>query len=173
MTSTNQKRLFLAITAGRLIIFILLLICAQIFPKELPNGNIVIYLYYLLGAAFFFTAIYISWYQRYGLTKGLKNTQVVVDVFLVTITIYLTGGLESPFTFLYSVAIITACLISPDNTGNLSAILCTFFYAFVSILTYRKVDSVDSAFFSFFLNMGAFNTIAVLSVLSGKEAKVG
>ncbi len=165
MKSTEKNKTFLFITAGRLVLFMLLLAAALAFPRAFPGNSAATGISALLAAAFFFTAIYVYWYKRRGLTEWLKNLQTVMDVLLASATVYLTGGVESPFTFLFAIAIITACLLSPDRIGSLSAILSTLSYGFVSILTWRNVASGNQAAFTFFLNMAAFNTVAVLAIV--------
>jgi two-component system sensor histidine kinase PilS (NtrC family) len=164
MKSINSQKIFLTITAGRLLLFLIILAASMAYPQAFSSAGAVRNMSLILGAAFFFTALYIYWYKKRGLTSSLKNTQTVIDVLLASVTVYLSGGLSSPFTFLYSIAIITACLLSPDKIGSLSAVLCTLFYGFVSIITWNQTASASEAAFTFFLNMGAFNLVAVLAV---------
>ncbi len=164
MKSTDTNKKFLFITAGRLVLFLLLLGAAFVFPQAFSIMGAAKYVTMLLAAAFFFTALYIYWYKNRGLTEGLKNVQTVVDVLLASIFVYLTGGVASPFTFLYSIAIITACLLSPERIGSLSAILSTLLYTLVSILTWKTTGSMSEAAFIFFLNMAAFNIVAILAI---------
>ncbi|RUM89563.1 MAG: hypothetical protein DSZ23_03045, partial [Thermodesulfatator sp.] len=171
MKSTNKDRAFLFITGGRLALFILMLGAALFLPGAFSTSRTVFYMSCLLGAAFFFTVVYILWYKKKGLTSSLKNVQTVIDVLLATATVYLTGGLNSPFTFLYSIAIITACLLSPDHIGGLSAILSTLFYALVGVLTWKQAGQADEAALTFFLNMAAFNLVAVLAIYLTKRLK--
>ncbi len=169
MTSTNSHKLFLYITGGRLVLFSLILVASLAFPRAFPSASAVTYMSMLLGAAFFFTALYVYWYRKRGLTSWLKNVQTALDVLLASVTVYLTGGVESPFTFLYSVAIVTACLLSPGRIGSLSAILSTMSYGLVSVLTWGSVGQENQAAFTFFLNMGAFNIVAVLAIYLTKR----
>ncbi len=169
MKSTENNKTFLFITAGRLLLFLLLLAAVMVFPKAFTVSGAFTYVSMLLGAAFFFTAMYVYWYKRRGITEALKNVQTVIDVLLASATVYLTGGLLSPFTFLYAIAIITACLLSPERIGSLAAILSTLFYALVSILTWKHAESGTEAAFTFFLNMAAFNTVAILAIYLTKR----
>ncbi len=169
MKSTNTQKIFLSITGGRLVLFLLILAASLVFPRAFPTAQAVTYMSILLGSAFFLTAVYIYWYRKKGLTSTLKNVQTVLDVLLASVTVYLTGGLASPFTFLYSIAIITACLLSPERIGSLSAILSTLFYTLISILTWKQAGVDNEAAFTFFLNMGAFNTVAVLAIYLTKR----
>ncbi len=171
MASENQTGLFLSITGGRLLIFVLLVAAAALFPGSFSKDLNITYLSLLLGCAFLLTLVWIYWFQRKGLTDSLKNSQTVTDVLLASLAVYLTGGLESRFTFLYSIAIVTACLLGPSRTGGLSALLSTLFYALVCLLTKNNNSSLSQAAFTFFLNMAAFNTVALLALYLSKRLK--
>ena len=172
MTSKNQTGLFLTVTAGRLLIFILLVVVAAIFPGSFSSTVKITYLSWLLGCAFLLTLVWIYWFKKFGLSDLLKSYQTITDVILASLAVYLTGGIESRFAFLYSIAIITSCLLGPRRTGGLSALLSTLFYALVCLLTKDKATSIEQAAFTFFLNMGAFNTVALLALyLSQKLEK--
>ncbi len=171
MSSENQTGLFLSVTAGRLLIFILLVLSAALFPDSFSGSAKITYLSWLLGCAFLLTLIWIYWFQKNGLTDSLKNSQTVSDVCLASIAVYLTGGIESRFTFLYSIAIITSCLLGPRRAGALSALLSTLFYALVCLLTRNQVSSLEQAAFTFFMNMAAFNTVALLALNLSKRLK--
>ncbi len=171
MGLTKDRNIFLLITGGRLVLFLLILGVALFAPEAFPSSKSALYFSIILGSAFFFTAVYIDCFKRWGLTVWLKIMQTVVDVILVSITVYLTGGIDSPFTFLYAIAIITACLLSPDRTGSLSALLSTAFYALIAVGTWQHVGSNAQAGLTFFLNAAAFNIVALLSINLTKRLK--
>ncbi len=171
MNFEDQTRLFLSVTAGRLLIFALLVATAAFFPGSFSASVQTNYLSLLLGCAFLLTLIWIYWFQKRGLPDSLKGFQTVSDVLLASLAVYLTGGFDSRFTFLYSIAIITACLLGPGRMGTLSALLSTLFYALVCILTSNHVTGMEEAAFTFFLNMGAFNTVALLALYLSKRLK--
>ena len=171
MSCENQTGLFLSVTAGRLLIFVLLVVSAVLFPGSFSSAVKITYLSWLLGCAFLLTLIWIYWFQKSGLTDSLKNSQTVCDVFLASIAVYLTGGIESRFAFLYSIAIVTSCLLGPRRAGTLSALLSTLFYALVCLLTRDLSNTFEAAAFTFFLNMAGFNTVALLALYLSKRLK--
>ncbi len=171
MDSENQTGLFLSVTAGRLLIFVLLVVAAVLFPSSFSASVQTFYLSWLLGCAFLLTIIWIYWFQKAGLSDSLKSYQTVSDVLLASLAVYLTGGIDSRFTFLYSIAIITACLLGPSRMGALSAILSTLFYTLVCIVTRNQASGLEETAFTFFLNMAAFNTVALLSLHLSKRLK--
>ena len=171
MNFEDQTRLFLSVTAGRLLIFALLVAAAAFFPSSFSASVQTNYLSLLLGCAFLLTLVWIYWFQKRGLSDSLKSFQTVSDVLLASLAVYLTGGIDSRITFLYSIAIITSCLLGPGRMGALSALLSTLFYALVCILTSNHVTGMEEAAFTFFLNMGAFNTVALLALYLSKRLK--
>ena len=171
MNFEDQTRLFLSVTAGRLLIFALLVAAAAFFPGSFSASVQTNYLSLLLGCAFLLTLVWIYWFQKRGLSDSLKSFQTVSDVLLASLAVYLTGGIDSRITFLYSIAIITSCLLGPGRMGALSALLSTLFYALVCILTSNHVTGMEEAAFTFFLNMGAFNTVALLALYLSKRLK--
>ena len=171
MDSKTDTRLFLLVTAGRLLIFVLLVMAGAIFPGSFVGEVRLSYLSCLLGCAFFLTLIWIYWFQKKGLSDQLKGAQTVTDVLLATMAVYLTGGILSRFSFLYSIAIITSCLLGPKRAGTRSALLSTLFYAIVCIVTRNQAPSLEEAAFTFFLNMAAFNTIALLALSLSKRLR--
>ncbi len=170
MSFKGEKDLFVYITAGRLLIFLLLFAGAYLVPDFFLTSK-ANYLSWLLGCAFLLTIIWITWFRKVGLTERLKHFQIISDVLLVTFAIWLTGGIKSNLTFLYSIAIITACLLSPEKNGGLSALLSVLFYALCSILTFHGQVPLNKAFFTFFINMGAFGIIALLAIHLSKRLK--
>ena len=171
MGSKNQTGLFLSITGGRLLLFVLLVGAATLFPGSFSHDLNMRYLSLLLGCAFLLTLVWIYWFKKSGLTDSLKNSQTVTDVILASLAVYLTGGIESRFTFLYTIAIVTACLLGPTRIGSLSALLSTLCYALVCLTTTHEHTSTSEAAFTFFLNMAAFNTVALLALYLSKRLK--
>ncbi|NMX22440.1 PAS domain-containing protein [Dissulfurirhabdus thermomarina] len=152
------------ITAGRLALLGLLAAFVLSWPSAAPGtGTFVAGLYGLGVAALAASALFFAWaaWRRY--IRALVWTQVVSDVVLVTLLVLWTGRAESPLTFLYPVAIITACLLGGRAGGTTSAVLSTITFA----LLYwppRPGPGLPERAFTFFLNMAAFNLTAALGI---------
>ncbi|NIS61558.1 MAG: PAS domain S-box protein [Proteobacteria bacterium] len=72
-----------------------------------PNNLV----YYFIGLTYFLTLIYVPLLTR---TKDLKRfafVQHIVDILLITLLVYLTGGIESFFVILYIFSIISGSII--------------------------------------------------------------
>ena len=167
MVSKNpDERLFYCIAAGRLAILVLLL-CGTYFLSGYftdASGQ-VNRLSIILGGAFFFTAIYILWYKKKGLDKWLLYVSIVIDVILVNLAVFWTGGPESPLVFLYPVVILTACILGRQKEGAVSTFLCTASYAAFFWLGETRGDELNDAIYIFFINIAAFIIIASLGII--------
>lgn len=167
MPSKNSNgRLFYCITAGRLTILVLLLCSAYLLSRYFADvSGKVTRLSIVLGVAFFLTTIYIIWYKKKGLSKGLLYCQTLFDVILVNLAVFWTGGIESPLVFLYPIAILTACILGSQKEGAASTFLCTISYAALFWFGEIPGDKLNAALYIFFINMAAFNIIASLGII--------
>ncbi len=164
-TTSLDRRLFHIVTAGRIVLFMLLLAAVWFNPFNASlQASREQLLYMLIGAAFFFTSLFAAWYRKTGPDQRLNAIQMVVDVMLVNLTILFTGGFQSKFSFLYVLAIVTACLLGGRVLGAMAALLSTIGYAAISYYTITDVDHMAPAAYNFFINMAAFNTTAVLGI---------
>jgi two-component system sensor histidine kinase PilS (NtrC family) len=167
MTSKNSSgRLFYCITAGRLAILASLLWGSYLLSRHFADASgQVNRLSLVLGGAFLLTAIYIVWYKKRGLKKGLLYIQTVLDVILVNLAVFWTGGPESPLVFLYPIVILTACILGSQKEGAASTFLCTISYAALFWLGEIQGDELNDAVYVFFVNIAAFNIIASLGII--------
>ncbi|NOR05219.1 MAG: PAS domain S-box protein [Deltaproteobacteria bacterium] len=171
MPSKNSNgRLFYCITASRLTILVLLLCSTYLLPGYFADAfGKVTELSVILGGAFLLTAVYIVWYKKRGLNKWLLYTQTVLDVILVNLAVFWTGGPESPLIFLYPVAILTACILGSQKEGAVSTFLCVVSYAVLFWHCEIPGDKLDDAIYIFFITMAAFNIIASLGIVLAKR----
>ncbi len=163
-SSTPKKHVFYFISGGRIAIFILLLAANLVFPENLiySSGQGTA-LYALAGTAFILTGSCILWFRKQGLSPVLLWTQTILDILLVSATVYITGECKSPFTFLYPVSIISACLLGGRFFGTISALASTLSFALLCWRSIGYSSDLQEALFSFFVNMAAFNLIALLT----------
>lgn len=148
----------------------LLLAAVVLYQRICPDCHVSIdSLSFLLGAAFMLTALYLFWYKKKGLTKGLRLATVVNDVALASAALYLTGGSQSPFIFLFPIAIITACLIGGQRLGTISALLNTAAFAMIFWFSVEPARDLPKQLFHFSANMAAFNITALLAILLGRR----
>lgn len=167
----NPKRLFHIITAGRLLLFVALLAFFLLFPVPLKITNEQISLPLLLGSAFLLTTIYLLWHKKKGLQPGLIHTQTIFDVILACATVFLTGGVTSPLTFFFAIAILTASLLGGKTEGALSAIASTTIYSFLLGVSLNNSSNPENTLRAFFLNLAAFNLTAALGIYIAARLK--
>jgi two-component system sensor histidine kinase PilS (NtrC family) len=65
--------------------------------------------------------------------------QVLTDLALITLLVYITGGVDSSLNFLYPLVIIVACILLPRAWAYLTAALAFILYGTVLELTYFGV----------------------------------
>jgi two-component system sensor histidine kinase PilS (NtrC family) len=97
----------------------------------------------------FFVSVMLLWYTfsvLYLLIESFWNepriesvVQVVVDLMLVTLVVYATGGVDSSLNFLYPLVIIVACILLPRVWAYLAAALAFILYGTAVELTYFEV----------------------------------
>ena len=73
--------------------------------------------------------------------RTLAYAQIVWDIFFVTVLILLTGGLTSPFAFLYFLSIISASILLSRAEAYYTSSLCVILYgAILDFQYYGKLD---------------------------------
>ncbi len=128
-------------------------------------------LYYVLIAVLALTAAY-----RYVLGK-LRNLlflaylQTSVDILLVTFLVQLTGGIDSGFSILYHLTIISASIILYRRGGFLAASLSSILYGAMLDMQYYNVlhlsrnlnYAASQVFYQVFISILSFYIVAFLS----------
>jgi two-component system sensor histidine kinase PilS (NtrC family) len=143
-----------------------------------------IYLYSLTGAAFALTFIYaflLSFLRRFVL---FAYVQIIVDLFLITTLLFITGGINSIFAFLYSVEIIAASICLFISGGLFAATASSLLFSLLMSLQHYRIISPfhigaitatgyeqESLFFPIVINVAAFYLVAVLSSFLTEQAR--
>ena len=83
-----------------------------------------------------FYLLLLSFWKEYRVQSLL---QVLTDLALVTLLVYITGGADSSLNFLYPLVIIVACILLPRSWAYLTAALGFILYGTVLELTYFEV----------------------------------
>jgi two-component system sensor histidine kinase PilS (NtrC family) len=129
------------------------------------------YLYYFVLSIYVLTGIY--WYllQISHNLFSLAYLQISGDIFLITIFVYLTGGIDSGFSLLYHLTIISASIILYRRGGYLSASLSSILYGGILDMQYYNmlglVRSMNftamQVLYQVFINILSFYVVALLS----------
>lgn len=138
---SSDTRMLIAV---RVVVVTTLLLAALIIQYTVGEVLPIDYLYIVAGATYVLTLAYI------GLgfllpSRGLNvMLQIVGDLLVETLLVYFTGGLDSPFSFLYLVSIITASMLLYRRGGLLAASGAVILYGVLVDLLYYRVLPMPS-----------------------------
>jgi two-component system sensor histidine kinase PilS (NtrC family) len=140
------------------------------------------YLYYLIGYSYSLTALsafMIKYIQRPVL---LSYAQILGDIFFITGILHITGGMESPFVFLYFFSIMCGSILRYQQGSLIAALLSTFSY--LSLIFWHASGPLllgaetlsaytpTELYYRTFLNLFSFVIIAFLSSQLAGRLKV-
>jgi len=129
------------------------------------------YVYYFLLTVYGLTAVY--WY----LQKKIERLSIVAylqtsgDILLVTVLTHLTGGIDSGFSLLYHLTIISSSIILYRRGGYLAASLSSILYGamldmqYYNVLGFARSQNFTSVqvLFQVFINILSFYLVGLLS----------
>lgn len=176
----------------RLIVFrvvIVTTLMGTLFAIQLsPEGGAVLsfdFIYTLSGITYGLSILYLLLLGKAGRSRLFVYLQLLGDAGLVTGLVYYTGGIASPFSFLYLLTIITAVIMLYRRGGFILASVCGIAYGTLVDLQYLGLlpaggavgvpaASVYSHYYSIFLHFFAFYAVAFLvSYLSENLRRTG
>ena len=97
------------------------------------------YIYLIAGLTYGLTLVYIA-LGRLGASRLINlMVQIGGDLLVETLLVYFTGGLDSPFSFLYLVSIITAAMLLYRRGGLMAASGAVILYGGLGDLMYYGV----------------------------------
>lgn len=100
-----------------------------------------VFLNAIAGLAIFLSIIYTVLLHVSRHLTALGYVQIIIDTFLVTGIIFLTGSFSSLFSFLYILVIIYASMILFRKGGMVTAVLCSIQYGIMVDLQYYGIIS--------------------------------
>ena len=128
-------------------------------------------IFFLIGAVYFLTLIYA--FSIKGVTKPVPFTylQLCLDLVLEATLVAFTGGVESPFTFLFLITIISGSMLLYQRGGlRIAALACLIYSALVGMTYFYKLQFISvpavpprEVLYTLFLHLTAFYAIAYLS----------
>lgn len=134
------------------------------------------YLFLLVAFTYFLTLLYAVLLRWVRALRVFAYVQISVDILIITLFVYLTGGIESIFSWVYLPAIIGASIILYRRGGLYAASAASISYGgLLDLEFYRVIPSLGPHFFPpgmaqsnyvFFLiavNIGGFFLVALLS----------
>lgn len=102
----------------------LMAVVASLILDPPEPGNVSSWQFYLIGTTYGLSVLYLVLLRFSRLYRGLAYTQIALDAVLVTVLVYMTQGIESPFAFAY-VFVILAASITLFRSGALLAAITT------------------------------------------------
>ncbi len=127
--------------------------------------------YLLIGLTYFLTLVYVLFISRTRYPLFFISLQLVIDLLFETALIVVTGGIDSPFSFLYIITIVSASIFFYRKGGLLTAAAATFLFGTLINLQYAHVPPFDppsalgnkELIYILFLYMITFFTVGGLS----------
>lgn len=101
-------------------------------------------LYFLIFLTSFFTLIYSVAFSRTDKLELLAYFQLCGDVLVISLLLYFTGGIKSPFSFLYILVVITGSILLYRRGSLFVASISSIFYGtLVDLLYYGIIPYYD------------------------------
>lgn len=122
--------------AVRVVIMTTLLLAALLIQFATGELLPINYVYLIAGTTYALTLAYIAFGKLVRSRKLNLAVQVAGDLVVETLLVYFTGGLDSPFSFLYLVSIITASMLLYRRGGLLAASGSVILYGVLGDLLY-------------------------------------
>jgi two-component system sensor histidine kinase PilS (NtrC family) len=142
---SNDVRMLIAV---RVVVVTTLLLAALIIQYTIREVLPIDYLYVAAGATYALTLLYIG--LAFAVPSRTLNLalQIGGDLLVETLLVYFTGGLDSPFSFLYLVSIITASMLMYRRGGLLAASASSILYGvLVDLMYYGVVPMPEQSMF--------------------------
>ena len=186
LRNTNLRKNIEIFMFSRVLIISVLLGASVVFQyseKGLFIAPQLVYLYFLIGLTYFLTVIYIlliKFAEKY--LTAIAYLQLAFDVLIITGMIFITGAVESIFSFLYILSIISASIILYRPGGFLTASMSGILYGVMVDLDYYGIIPSTIAgihpnynesyvFYNIFINIVAFYIVAFLSGYLSEQVK--
>jgi two-component system, NtrC family, sensor histidine kinase PilS len=164
--------------------FLGIAIIAQLQRSESYLAPYLIYLYGLTAAIFILTFLYASLIYKITNLKLFCYFQIMMDLLLISALLYITGGVNSIFPFMFSISIISASILIYRSGSLLAATAASFCYSIlVSFQYYGIIHPLQiSAFiargyaeeplvYPVIVNITAFYLVALLSSFVSEQAR--
>jgi two-component system sensor histidine kinase PilS (NtrC family) len=142
------------------------------------------YLYGLIATVYVLTIIYAALIYTVSNLKLLCYAQLFIDIMLITALLFITGGVNSIFSFMYSIAIIGASILLYRSGGFLLATAASICYSLLiglqAALIIHPLQSAvfiargyaeERLLFPIIVNVSAFYLVALLSSFIAEQAR--
>jgi two-component system sensor histidine kinase PilS (NtrC family) len=174
MPVSPLRRKLLWLLAARAAVVTLLLGSATLIQSTSPGARPVAAeaFFGIIGITYALTVIYALLLHQTEQRRWLVDLQVGVDALIVSAIVYLTGGINSYFSSLYTLPIIAATIVESRRGGLMVGLLSCLMYVGIVIGQYAGAAGFESstalpatrlALFTVGLNLFGFGAIAALT----------
>ncbi|MEO8035940.1 MAG: histidine kinase dimerization/phospho-acceptor domain-containing protein, partial [Acidobacteriota bacterium] len=132
----SDARMLVAVRVVVVTTLLMASLLIQFTVRELLPIN---YLYLTAGLTYALTLLYIGFAPRIRSRNMNLGIQIAGDLIVETLLVYFTGGVDSPFSFLYLVSIITASMLLYRRGGLFSASGAVILYGALGDLMYYGI----------------------------------
>jgi two-component system, NtrC family, sensor histidine kinase PilS len=173
---SSLRRKLLWLIAARAAVITLLLGSATLIrsnsPETLPIDPSAFFA--VLGTTYALTVAYVLVLRHTERHRWIVDVQLALDAFIVAAIVYLTGGINSYFSSLFTLPIIAATTIESRRGGVVVGILSCLLYAGIVVAQYaalpgfeplvgQPLPALKLAVFTVGLNLFGFGAIAALT----------
>jgi two-component system sensor histidine kinase PilS (NtrC family) len=175
----SDARMLIAV---RVVVVTTLLLASLIIQFTVRELLPITYIYLTAAIAYALTLVYIGIGQLFPSRKVSLYIQLFGDLCVETLLVYFTGALDSPFSFLYLVSIITASIMLYRRGGLMTAsaatilygLLCDLLYLHIMPLTEQSIVEVTAwtssrVYFNIATNLAGFYATALLTSLVSEK----
>jgi two-component system sensor histidine kinase PilS (NtrC family) len=180
MHTLRAKLLWLM--TGRAAVITLLLGSALLVRLKFPGAFPIDPFFVLIGITYALTALYAVALKYSEKNRWLVDVQLGCDAVIVSAIVYITNGVSSYFSSLYTLPIIAASTIQSRRGGTMVAVLSSLLYSGLvlaqyyggflpGVLDYPLLPPLRMALFTVGLNVFGFLAVALLSGYLAESAR--
>jgi len=121
------------------------------------------YLAVVVAAIYFLSLVYLLFQPIFSRYQGFfKVTQIVFDMALASVVVYVTGGRTSPFIFLYVLIIIYSSIILNKMASYITALASGIVYVLIVFMKIR-IDMPPQAGHTFWDSLAVWGEVGLVS----------
>ena len=132
----SDARMLIAV---RVVVVTTLLMASLIIQFTVRELLPITYIYLTAALAYGLTLLYIGIGQLFPSRKLSLYVQIFGDLCVETLLVYFTGALDSPFSFLYLVSMITASMLLYRRGGLMTASTATILYGLLCDMLFLRI----------------------------------
>lgn len=103
------------------------------------SASITYTFYPVAGLVFFLSILYVPILKYAKKPASIANSQALVDNIIITFVLYISGGAESPLSFLYILTIVSSTIVSYGSGGFWAASMSSIFYGSLVNIEYHHI----------------------------------